>query len=623
MEAIGVDQGGLWVSGYIALRNIPEGLSQSEIQSGRGQERESDDAVVVADCWDVGPEDPANPWVELMTSIDIRAFLVVPVMSGGLRIGGLALASGEPRLWLKDEIALAESVGGQVGSAAERLELLGKTQEQARQVQLIIDTVPDGVLLLDEFQRIVLANPAAREYLSILLGGVDITGPLTHLAGQPIQDLFRDASDSGWRELQSARESPQIFEIAARPLEVMTFNAGWVLVLRDVTDERASLARVQMQERLATVGQLAAGIAHDFNNIMAAIVVYTDLLTVDPTLSDKSKEQIKIIQQQIQRAISLIRQILDFSRRSVMEPSPLDLLPFINELDKLLGRTLPENIFLRLSYQPGVYMVKADPTRLQQIFMNLALNARDAMPLGGDLQFLLDRFHLLEGERPPLPELTPGNWIRLSIRDTGVGIPEEILPHIFDPFYTTKPAGKGTGLGLAQVYGIVKQHGGSIDVESRLGEGATFRLYFPELAVPEELAVVPEGASLLTGSGECILLVEDDPTTREALQSLLESRNFSVLTAEDGIDALRVFEQGNPAIDLVISDVVMPGMGGVTLYYALRERGLDLKMLFITGHPLDRESQNLLEESHVEWLLKPFSVQEFLKALQRMLASSN
>ena len=623
MKAIGADRGGLWVSGYTALRDIPEGLSRSDLQSERNQERESDNAFVVADCMEIGPQDPGYPWAVMMTAYDIRAFLVVPVMSGGLRVGGLALASCEPRIWLKDEITLAESVIVQVGSAAERLELLGKTQEQARQVQLIIDTVPDGVLLLDALHRIVLANPAARQYLAILLDQVDGTGPLTHLAGQPIQDLFDDASDGSWRDLQSARESPQVFEIAVRPLEVMTYNAGWVLVLRDVTDERASLARVQMQERLATVGQLAAGIAHDFNNIMAAIVVYTDLLTFDPSLSEKSKDQLKIIQQQIQRAISLIRQILDFSRRSVMEPSPLDLLPFIKELDKLLGRTLPENIFLRLSYQPGVYMVKADPTRLQQIFMNLALNSRDAMPLGGDLQFSLDRFYLPEGEKPPLPELPPGNWIRLTIRDTGVGIPEDILPHIFDPFYTTKPAGKGTGLGLAQVYGIVKQHGGSIDVESRLGEGTAFRLYFPELTVPEELAVIPEGASLLDGSGECVLIVEDDPTTREALQSLLESRNFNVLTAEDGVDALRLYEQGNPAIDLVISDVVMPGMGGVTLYYALRERGFDLKMLFITGHPLDRVSQNLLEESHVEWLLKPFSVQEFLKALQRMLASSS
>ena len=263
-------------------------------------------------------------------------------------------------------------------------------------------------------------------------------------------------------------------------------------------------------------------------------------------------------------------------------------------------------------------MVKADPTRLQQVFMNLAVNARDAMPLGGELKFGLKRLTMNAGERSPLPELTPGPWIQLSISDTGAGIPENILPHIFDPFFTTKPAGKGTGLGLAQVYGIVKQHGGAIDVESSLGEGTTFRLFFPELPVPLEPETTPETGAALIGRGEVILIVEDDPTTREAMQVLLESRNYHVLTAEDGLDALRIYDQPDQSIELVVSDVVMPGMGGVTLYYALKQRGHAIKMLFITGHPLDLENQHLLEEE-VDWLQKPFSVQDFLSTIERLL----
>src|SRR3990170_4904944 len=206
-----------------------------------------------------------------------------------------------------------------------------------------------------------------------------------------------------------------------------------------------------MQERLATVGQLAAGIAHDFNNIRAAIVVYAELLRRDPNLPAASRERLLIIQQQVQRAASLIRQILDFSRRSVMEQSQLDLLPFIKELDKLLARVLPETIRLDLAYQPDAYLVNADPIRLQQVFINLALNARDAMPSGGTLSFDLRRLQLSPGAPPPIPYLPPGDWVVIQVSDTGSGIASEIMPHIFEPFFTPKPVGQGTGLGLAQV----------------------------------------------------------------------------------------------------------------------------------------------------------------------------
>jgi CheY-like chemotaxis protein len=251
--------------------------------------------------------------------------------------------------------------------------------------------------------------------------------------------------------------------------------------------------------------------------------------------------------------------------------------------------------------------------------MNLALNARDAMSAGGILQFALSRLSISENEHPPLPELTPGNWVRLLISDNGIGIPENTLLHIFDPFYTTKPVGKGTGLGLAQVYGIVKQHGGSIDVQSVLGEGTTFRLYFPELPMPDEQPVASSPGSIPRGEGETVLVVEDDTATREALQYLLESQNYNVYTAQDGIEALRLYDQTGKHFDLVVSDIVMPGMGGLMLYSVLREREPNLRMLFITGHPLELENQTLLEESRLNWLQKPFSMQEFISAIRLAL----
>jgi CheY-like chemotaxis protein len=375
-----------------------------------------------------------------------------------------------------------------------------------------------------------------------------------------------------------------------------------------------------MQERLATVGQLAAGIAHDFNNIMAAILVYADLLTSDTSLPLASRERLHIIQQQVQRAASLIRQILDFSRRSVMEQSSLDLLPFIKELDKLLARVLPENIRLELEYQNENYLVNADPTRLQQAFMNLALNARDAMPQGGYLNFKLSRLQIKADQASPSSELPPGDWVHIVVADTGQGIPPETLPHIWEPFFTTKPVGQGTGLGLSQVYGIIKQHGGTIDVVSLVGEGTRFNIYLPALTVPGEEGMSSEAPARFDGTGKTVLVVEDDQVTRDAIQSLLKVYNFWVLTATNGSEAIRIYKQMGTIITMVVTDLVMPEMGGVALYHALQEQHPGVKVLFITGHPLEENSHALLEKGNVHWLQKPFSAKDFGVAMQALLA---
>jgi two-component system cell cycle sensor histidine kinase/response regulator CckA len=302
-----------------------------------------------------------------------------------------------------------------------------------------------------------------------------------------------------------------------------------------------------------------------------------------------------------------------------MEQSALDLLPFVKELDKMLGRVLPETIRMELTYQPGSYWVNADPTRLQQVFLNLALNARDAMPEGGRLNLALGRIKLQEGSPTPVLEMPPGEWIRITIKDTGTGIPPEVLPHIFDPFFTTKPAGQGTGLGLAQVYGIIKQHDGFIDVESKPGEGATFFLYLPVLSMPEKPDSSSDTRHSIQGVGETVVVVEDNIITRTAIQALLETQNYQVLTASNGADALEIIQQADKPISLVISVVVMPQMGGVALYQTLQEHHPHIKMLFVTGHPLEEKNQALLETSSIHWLQKPFSVADFNRAVYKLI----
>jgi len=341
-------------------------------------------------------------------------------------------------------------------------------------------------------------------------------------------------------------------------------------------------------------------------------------LTEDLGAFPASRERLAIIREQVQRAASLIRQILDFSRRSVMEQSTLDLLPFLKELNKLLLRILPETIHLELSCPPGVYLVNADPTRLQQVFMNLALNASDAMSAGGELRFSMDSFQFKQGEPPPTADLPWGNWVRIIVADTGVGIHEDALPHIFEPFFTTKPAGQGTGLGLAQVYGIIKQHNGYIDVSSQVGSGTTFTIYLPALAYTKEETYIQEPMQLFDGAGATVLLVEDDAPTREALRTMLETHNFHVLSAANGVDAMTIYNHERKRIALLISDMVMPRMGGMALYQEIKSQQPRAKMVLMTGHPLGPDDQAILEKGTVRWLQKPFSMQDFSKALQAL-----
>jgi PAS domain S-box-containing protein len=560
---------------------------------------------------------------------DVHSALVAPILDNERLLGVVSVLHRKENAFTPDHLDLIRAICHQVGLALNIAESYAQVQslvdmlaaEQYR-LESLLEKLPVGVLLLDSEFRLVVANLLGRQILT-KLNPKESGQRLTHVGPYTIVDLCEVFSDVDQTQeafpIEIVLNGPprSIVEVEAR--SIGNENRQWVLTMRDVSQERESQEKVKVQERLATVGQLAAGIAHDFNNIMAAILVYTDLLMGDPTLPETGRERLGIIQQQVQRATSLIRQILDFSRRSVMEQTPMDLLSFIKELDKLLSRVLPETIHLELHYQPGSYLVNADPTRLQQVFMNLSLNARDAMPQGGNLRFELSRFHTSAAPRLPHADFPSGEWVRIEVSDTGSGISPEILPHIFDPFYTTKPVGKGTGLGLAQVYGIVKQHQGYIDVSSQVGLGSQFVIFLPALIAPSVRQEIPRFSVPYDGGGRTVLVVEDDKSTREAIQALLEAQNFQVVGAANGTEALKIFEEIKRMVSLVVSDLVMPKMDGVTLYQALAEQQPEVKILFVTGHPMDMRDHALLEKGNVHWLQKPFSLQEFNRAIQVLL----
>lgn len=618
LRALGVTAGAIWVGNQQILKGVGEEFVQGCREITDRAVKEEAGSYVIHDLQASTNDERWSGYRELLKREHACASIIMPLISENRHVGCLAVLSQQARRWLSEEVALVEGIGFQLGGAIERISLLEKIRENARRVQQIIDTVPEGVILVDHQQTIVLANPMAQ----IFLQEAAFAGPgdkLTQLGKQGIMEFLTGDGQPLWHEIVLDDHKRRIFELAARPLQMNGTASGWVIVVRDVTQERENQTRIQMQERLATVGQLAAGIAHDFNNILAAIVVYTDLLTRDPHLSPASKERLTVIQQQVQRAASLIRQILDFSRRSVMEQSTIDLLPFIKELDKLLQRVLPESIRVELTYQPGKYFAHADPARLQQVFMNLAVNARDASPQGGVIRFRLEKIRINEGEQPPCPEVPPGSWIRMTVKDSGEGIPAEALPHVFEPFFTTKPIGQGTGLGLAQAYGIIKQHEGYIDVHSQLGEGTTFHIYLPEKEIIGEEESEMTTLVEIKGGGETILLVEDDHATREAMRTLLEDSNYRVLSAANGAEALQIFNEKEEAIDLIVSDMVMPVMGGMALYQALQMRRPGIKMLFITGHPIQDRDKIVLETGNVSWLQKPFSISVFNQAIYELL----
>jgi two-component system, cell cycle sensor histidine kinase and response regulator CckA len=543
-------------------------------------------------------------------------------------------------------VEFGQDISEQVQTKRARARLAAQVHEQAQQMEQVLSSVPAGVLLLDDQGRVLQANPVAEGDLAIL-SNVQVGERLTHLGDRALDELLTSPPTKGlWHEVKADNRT---FEALARPVAAASIpppadrrpdEAGpapkhWVLVLNDVTREREIREQLEQQERLAAVGQLAAGIAHDFNNIMATIILYARTIECAEGLSERNRERLTTINQQAWHATRLIEQILDFSRRTVLERRPLDLLPLLKEQVKLLERTLPDHIEIALEYGRDEYTAHADPTRMQQVLTNLAVNARDAMPEGGMLRIGLERVQVEPGQSSSLPDAalrqtssvslsnqqgpTAGEWIRLTVSDTGTGIAPDTLPHIFEPFFTTKTPGQGSGLGLAQVYGIVGQHRGHIDIQTQVGEGTTFAIYLPALAVRPAESSPPDVSAIPQGQGEVILIVEDGDAVRAALVDSLAGWNYQTLEATNGKAALALMETQGEQIALILSDVVMPEMGGKALFHTLRERGWSTPVILLTGHPMEKELEALRTQGLSAWLSKPPGLKRLAQAVSDAL----
>ncbi|MDX1689222.1 MAG: PAS domain S-box protein [Candidatus Promineifilaceae bacterium] len=540
------------------------------------------------------------------------ASLLVPLRYRERATGFLAFHEAEGgHAWVEEEIALAESLAAQAAITVANTRLHAQTKADAETVRQILNTIPDGVVLLDAEHKIITANRRGRTYLDWLTEGESPT--LEELGGKSLSAfLAPPPSDQAGHEVRLEANGKRVFEVRAA-----TAPAGWVLAIRDVTRDREQQQQLQAQERLAAVGQLSAGIAHDFNNILAVIILHAEMMSTE-ALPPKVEQRLDTVYEQAQRASELVQQILDFGRKAVMRRREFDLLPFLREQVTLLRRTLPATIDIELTHESGSYIVDADSTRLQQALMNLALNARDAMKDGGSLHLDLSR---PEGSvQLPDANMVGEEWIRLDVSDCGTGIEPEHLAHVFEPFYTTKAPGDGSGLGLAQVYGIVRQHEGHVEVKSTVGRGTTFTLYLPAVEraapSPEPLEQPPAHAAQ-----QRILVVEDNPMIRDAIAEILGKQGYDVQTAEDGAAAIDLLKANGDDVELVISDMVMPQMGGKALFHALKAHNPDVRMVLISGYPLDEESQQFVDESGSVWVQKPFTQEQLLSAIRHSLAT--
>ncbi|MGY6569447.1 MAG: cell cycle histidine kinase CckA [Salinarimonas sp.] len=397
-----------------------------------------------------------------------------------------------------------------------------------------------------------------------------------------------------------------------------------LLYALDTSEQRQLERQFAQAQKMQAVGQLAGGVAHDFNNVLQAIIGYSDLLLANHRQTDPAFQDIMQIKQNANRAASLVRQLLAFSRRQTLRPEVLDLGDVMSDLSMLLKRLLGERVELDLRHGRDLWPIKADVNQFEQVVVNLAVNARDAMPEGGKLTIRTANVEAQQAGAMAQPGMPAADYVLVEVSDTGTGIAPEVMDKIFEPFFTTKEIGKGTGLGLSTVFGIVKQSGGFIYADSQVGKGTAFQVFLPRhIPDPEAEEAAPEEekkeARDLTGEG-VILLVEDEDPVRAVNARALAARGYTVLQAASGIEALEVMEEHGSPVDLVVSDVVMPEMDGPSLLRELRGKHPDLKVVFVSGYAEDAFRKNLPEGEEFNFLAKPFTLKQLVETVKDVMA---
>ena len=487
---------------------------------------------------------------------------------------------------MRAQIDLLNTVSRQTSLELQHLRpLLHETQQR---LENLVQHLPEGVIMLDTAFFIVMANPLGHDYLAVL-SNTGVGERLTALGVYPIELLLLTPEEGHHHEVESDEVSPRVFEVEVNALQSVTEASGWLLVLHDVTEKRQVRQQLQQKEHLANMGQGVAGVAHDFNNLLSGTISLARSLEVLDGMPSVARDRLARIVELGKHGSNLVRQMIDVTPAPTTMAQPLNVNAFLSETCEMLKPVIPKRVYFFLASDAGEHVARIDAEPLQQALMNLAVNAVDAMPQGGKLRLGLSHTICLAGETPPCAGMPPGEWVVLTLTDTGSGIPADALPHVLNPFFTTKPPGKGTGLGLSQVHGIIKQHQGYMQIESGEGEGTTIFIYLPSVADDMAVLRAEMEEDLLKGQGEVVLLVDDEIIVREGSKALLEYLGYHVLTADNGQHALEVYQAHQDDIALVLTDMVMPGIDGVKLFHLLRQLNPDVISVIMTGYPLGEE----------------------------------
>ncbi len=486
---------------------------------------------------------------------------------------------------------------------------------------------PDGLLLVNTADTILYVNNALEKLCgyarSELLG--QRTAKLTGSLGAALPDEMRLAIRNGERwsgELDVRTGKGQLIaaEWSWAPMRDASGNiVGSVWSARDRSAERKLENRLRQAGKMEAVGRLAGGIAHDFNNLLGAIRGYTELVLFSFAATDPRREDLGQVLRASDRAAELTSQLLAFGRRQVLQPRVVDPARVVEEIVPLLRRLLGEDITLSVAAARDLWHVMADPGQLEQVIVNLAVNARDAMPAGGRLAVSLDNVVLDAVFAVDHPEVAPGPYVALVVSDTGVGMDADTLSHAFEPFFTTKGPGAGTGLGLASVYGIVKQSGGFVYVRSQRSGGTTFTIYLPRVNAPTEHARRADVAETMPRGSGTVLLAEDDLAVRELVLRILAPLGYAVIVAGNASEALTLAAESEQSIDLLITDVVMPDLRGPALATRLRSGQADLRVLLMSGYAEDGLLTRGELDSGVAFLAKPFTAAELARRVHEAL----
>ncbi len=531
--------------------------------------------------------------------------------------------NGESKVSLRKGAPSHQGVLRQLQAAEEKLR---RTEHRYR---TLIESIPDIIYTLDLDGSLSYVSPRWKKILghdeSEVLGRffIEFAPPEDHFflvrVFKDVRNHKKNVENVHWHYFRKDGAS-RLFLGSASPLfDEEGRVTGMIGMARDVTDHKRLEEQLLQSQKMESIGNLAGGIAHDFNNLLGGILGYATFVKRKLSTRDKIYQSIEAIERSAQRAAELTKQLLGFARRGKYQVRPIDCNALIQEIVLILQRTIDPRIAIEVDPDLRLSLIEGDEAQIQQALMNICLNARDAMPKGGTLKIASRNQRMVPDQASRQRGMKEGSYIRLTLSDTGMGMISEVRDRIFEPFFTTKAKGQGTGLGLSMVYGIIQNHGGMIEVQSHTGLGSTFTVFLPAVASAalngEELPPVPDSHQ----GQETILLVDDEEIIRELGIDILEDRGYRVFSASEGKEAVRIYREGIRDIDLVILDVMMPGIGGKETYRLLRAINPQVKVLLSSGYSTNGEVGEILKQGVSGFVQKPYREEELAAKVREVL----